>query len=139
MSDNSSVRILDREAALEKLGSVQLGRLVVHRNDQFDIYPVNFVLDGEEIYFRSAEGNKLFTVALNHEVLFEADQVSDGTAWSVIVRGDATILTSTKEIDRADSLSLKPWIPTLKYNFVRIKPREISGRFFELGEEPERY
>lgn len=139
MTDNSPIKVLDRAASFKKLGSVQLGRLVVHRTDQFDIYPVNFVVDGEDIYFRSAEGSKLFTVALNNEVLFEADEVTDGHAWSVVVRGEANLLTSTTDINYADSLPLKPWIPTLKYNFVKITAREVSGREFELGEEPERY
>lgn len=139
MTENSPITILDREAALAKLASVQLGRLVVHRNDQFDIFPVNFVVDGDNIYFRSAEGSKLFTVALNNEVLFEADEVVGQSAWSVIVRGTAQVLTSNKEILYADSLGLKPWIPTLKYNFVKIAAEEVSGRQFELGEEPERY
>lgn len=139
MTDNSPIHVLDRAAALDKLRTVQLGRLVVHRSDQFDIFPVNFVLDGEDIYFRSAEGSKLFTVALNNEVLFEADEVADGHAWSVVVRGEANLLTATNDIQYADSLGLKPWIPTLKYNFVKITAREVSGREFDLGEEPERY
>lgn len=139
MTDNSPIHILDRDAALDKLRTVQLGRLVVHRSDQFDIFPVNFVLDGEDIYFRSAEGSKLFTVALNNEVLFEADEVTDGCAWSVVVRGEANLLTATNDIQYADSLGLKPWIPTLKYNFVKIAVREVSGREFDLDEEPERY
>lgn len=139
MTDNAPIKVLDRDASFAKLGSVQLGRLVVRRKDDFDIFPVNFVLDGEDIYFRSAEGSKLFTVALNHDVLFEADEVKEDQAWSVVVKGDAQVLTSTSDIQHADSLPLKPWIPTLKYNFVKITARDVSGREFELGEEPERY
>ncbi|MFV8382015.1 pyridoxamine 5'-phosphate oxidase family protein [Corynebacterium hindlerae] len=139
MTENSPITVLDREASFAKLGTQQLGRLVVRRKEEFDIFPVNYVLDGEDIYFRSAEGSKLFTVALNSEVLFEADEVSEGHAWSVVVRGEAHLLTSNKEIQHADSLPLKPWIPTLKYNFVKIVAHDISGREFDLGEEPERY
>ncbi|MEJ5998245.1 pyridoxamine 5'-phosphate oxidase family protein [Corynebacterium sp. H130] len=139
MTDNSAITSLDRAASFEKLKSVSLGRLVVHRSDEFDIFPLNFVVDGEDIYFRSAEGSKLFSVALNNEVLFEADEVVDGKAWSVVVRGEANLLTATADINYADSLGLKPWIPTLKYNFVKITAREVSGREFELGDEPERY
>ncbi|MCO4264222.1 pyridoxamine 5'-phosphate oxidase family protein, partial [Pseudarthrobacter sp. MDT3-26] len=32
-----------------------------------------------------------------------------------------------------------PWIPTRKYTYVEITPTRISGRHFELGDEPERY
>ena len=39
----------------------------------------------------------------------------------------------------AEDLPLKPWTPSLKYNFVEITPREVSGRVFRLGEEPQRF
>ena len=90
--------------------------------------------------FRStAEGSKLFTVSINDRVLFEADDHTEDKAWSVIVKGRARILQRTDEIQEADELPLKPWLPTLKYNYVEITPEEISGRRFQLGEEPERY
>ncbi|OYX50008.1 MAG: pyridoxamine 5'-phosphate oxidase, partial [Micrococcales bacterium 32-70-13] len=31
-----------------------------------------------------------------------------------------------------------PWIPTLKYRWVRIRPTEVAGRKFTLGPEPAR-
>ena len=136
---DNPVNILNVEEALERLSSVSLGRVVVRRSDDMDIFPVNFVIDGGAIYFRSAEGNKLFTINLNHDVLFEADEVVDGQAWSVVVRGQAEIVRNFHDIAHADPLELKPWIPTLKYNYVRIVPTQVTGRAFALGEEPERY
>jgi hypothetical protein len=32
-----------------------------------------------------------------------------------------------------------PWIPTLKYTYVRITPTSVSGRRFRRGPEPARY
>ncbi len=74
-------------------------------------------------------------------MLFEADNVDEagGTAWSVIVKGNARALKSNEEIREADQLPLKPWLPTLKYNYVEVTPSDISGRKFQLGDEPERY
>lgn len=140
MSDsNGPVQILSEAEALDRLKTTTLGRVVVRRSDDMDIFPVNYVLHEGDLYFRSAEGNKLFTINLNHDVLFEVDQVSEGEAWSVVVRGNAEVLRNFDEIREADKLDLKPWVPTLKYNYVRITPSEITGRQFELGEEPERY
>ena len=140
MSDiENPVEILTPDAALELMSSQQLGRLVVRLTNDFDLYPVNFVVNEGKIYFRSAEGSKLFTVALNEQVLFEADDHTDGKAWSVIVKGHARILEGSEEIQKADTLPLKPWIPTLKYNYVEITPDTVSGRRFQLGDEPERY
>lgn len=133
------VEILNEQEALKKLESLSLGRIVVRRSDDMDIFPVNYVIDEGNIYFRTAEGNKLFSINLNYDVLFEADEVKDGKAWSVVIRGQAELVKDLKEIAHADTLDLKPWIPTLKYNYVRIVPTDVSGRAFVLGEEPERY
>lgn len=133
------VEVLTPDAALELMGTQQLGRLVVRLTNDFDLYPVNFVVSEGKIYFRSAEGSKLFTVALNEQVLFEADEHENDQAWSVIVKGHARILDRNEDIQKADTLPLKPWIPTLKYNYVEITPDTVSGRRFQLGAEPERY
>lgn len=140
MSDvNGPVRKLTEQESRERLGAVALGRIVVRRSDDIEIFPVNYVMDEKNLYFRTAEGNKLFTISLNHDVLFEVDNVDEETAWSVVVRGNAELVSNGEEIQHVDSLDLKPWIPTLKYNYVRIAPDSITGREFQLGEEPERY
>ncbi|QNQ90914.1 pyridoxamine 5'-phosphate oxidase family protein [Corynebacterium poyangense] len=142
MSFNGDVfEVLDREACLERLKRVQLGRVVVRRSDEMDIFPVNYVVDNKgDIYFRTAEGSKLFTINLNHDVLFEADDREGEVAWSVVVKANAEIVEDQQQRAYADQLPLKPWAPTLKYNWVRISTEEdISGREFEVAEEPERY
>lgn len=136
---NSPVSSLNEQESRDRLNTVTLGRIVVRRSDDIDIFPVNYIQDGGALYFRTAEGSKLFTIKLNHDVLFEVDDVTADTAWSVIVRGTAEMVQDPKEIARLDTLGLKPWIPTLKYNYVRITPTETTGREFRLGEEPERY
>ena len=68
------IEILKEDEALELMGDHQLGRLVVRIKDDFDIYPLNYVVNEGKIYFRTAEGSKLFTVSINDRVLFEADE-----------------------------------------------------------------
>ncbi|HZK32718.1 MAG TPA: pyridoxamine 5'-phosphate oxidase family protein [Corynebacterium sp.] len=140
-TDDDYMEILSAEESLELMSTVTLGRLVVRRKDDIDLFPLNYAVDEGKIYFRTAEGTKLFSLALGNEVLFEADhaELDDALAWSVIIKGQARILTSHAEILAAEELPVKPWTPSLKYNFVEITPKEISGRRFQLGEEPERY
>lgn len=139
MFNEDVFRKLSVEQSIARLADVQPGRIVLQRKDALEIFPVNFVVDGESVYFRTAEGNKLFTINLGHEVLFEADGLDGQTAWSVVIRGTAEVLENRAEIEHAESLNLRPWAPTLKYNWVRVTAREITGREFEIGEEPERY
>lgn len=130
---------LTDEQCWERLEQQQLGRLVTHVGEVFDIFPVNYVVDGQSIVFRTAEGSKLTELSINDAVLFEADRYTEQDAWSVVVRGHARRLDTSSEVAAADTLPLKPWIPTLKYNYVRIEAASLSGRQFRRGEEPDRY
>ncbi|MCZ9310198.1 pyridoxamine 5'-phosphate oxidase family protein [Corynebacterium uberis] len=136
------VTVLSEEESLELLAGESFGRLVVRRASEVDIFPINYVVDGSRaVYFRTAEGAKLFTLSLNSDVLLETDFVDqdNATAWSVVVRGSAVKVDSASEYAHADALPLKPLVPTLKYNYVRVDIEAISGRRFRLGEEPERF
>ena len=64
------------------------------------------------------------------------DTIRGDIARSVIVAGTARRLESEDEIEFAQSLPLRPWIPTDKFNYVEIEVDEISGREFHLGPEP---
>lgn len=130
---------LSESECWERLAAHELGRLVTHVGDVLDIFPVNYTLDGESLVFRTAEGSKLTELTINDKVLFEVDEYSDTDAWSVVVHGSAQRLATAEEVAAADALPLTPWIPTLKYNYVRIVPTALSGRDFRRGEEPDRY
>jgi len=130
---------LTDEQCWERLRQQELGRLVTHVGDVMDIFPVNYVVDGQSVVFRTAEGSKLFEITISSDVLFEVDDHTETEAWSVVVRGRASALDTVAEVERADGLDLKPWIPTLKYVYVRIEPDSLSGRAFHRGPEPDRY
>jgi len=134
-----AVRALTDERCWELLAGQELGRLVTHVADVLDVFPVNYVVDEGTLVFRTAEGSKLFELTVNDEVLFEVDDHTDADAWSVVVRGHAHRLSTSAEVEAADRLPLHPWIPTLKYVYVRIVPTSLSGRAFDRAPEPERY
>ena len=137
-TENPVVR-LSEEECWQRLRGSELGRLVTRVGDVIDIFPINYVVDGTSIVFRTAEGSKLVELTVNDEVLFEVDEHTDADAWSVIVRGSAHVLDTLTEREAADGLGLQPWVPTLKYNYVRISPSSLTGRAFRRTGEPERY
>ncbi|WP_447943511.1 pyridoxamine 5'-phosphate oxidase family protein [Microbacterium aurum] len=139
MENTDAVRLLTDDECWDRLAEQQLGRLVTHVGDVLDIFPVNYTVDGESLVFRTAEGSKLTELTINDQVLFEVDEYTDTDAWSVVVRGTARRLDTPEEVRAADELPLRPWIPTLKYNYVRITATSLSGRDIERGEEPDRY
>lgn len=121
------------------LGAHSLGRLAVTAAGTVDIFPVNYAASDGMLYFRTAPGTKLLELAINDRVAFEIDGYTDTEAWSVVVKGRAERIELQSEIDAADRLPLEPWLPTLKYRWVRVIPVEISGRRFARGAEPDRY
>ncbi|GAA2180324.1 pyridoxamine 5'-phosphate oxidase family protein [Leucobacter tardus] len=127
---------LDAAVSWERLRSQHLGRIVTRVGDVVDIFPVNYVVDGESIVFRTAEGGKLAELTINERVLFEVDDYDALEAWSVVVRGTAQRLESDAEVAEVEQLPLRPMVPTLKTNFVRITATEVTGRQFERGPEP---
>src|SRR3954453_9326372 len=127
------VQVLSGAECWERLATSELGRIVTRIGDRIDIFPVNYVVDDSSILIRTAQGSKLFELTAHDEVLFEVDAHDDAQAWSVVVRGRARALDTYDEVERADGLGLRPWIPTLKYTYVRITPETVTGRSFERG------
>ncbi|UFN42829.1 pyridoxamine 5'-phosphate oxidase family protein [Nocardioides okcheonensis] len=129
---------MDTEECWDFLRRQELGRMAYHLLDEVHLVPVNYAVDHDpvtdrrSILFRTAEGSKLLGVVMNADVAFEADELVDEVAASVIVRGRARLLDEHEE-HRADNLPLRPWVPTLKYNVVEIDVTDISGRRFELA------
>ncbi|WP_315552220.1 pyridoxamine 5'-phosphate oxidase family protein [Microbacterium aurum] len=139
MENSDAVTVLTDRQCWDRLAEQQFGRLVTHVGDVLDVFPVNYTVDRDSIVFRTAEGSKLTELTINDQVLFEVDEYTDTDAWSVIVRGTAHRLDSAEEVRAADRLPLRPWTPTLKYNYVRIIAASVSGRDIRRGEEPDRY
>lgn len=139
METDEPVRELDEQECWDLVAAAPFGRLALSVFDDVDIVPINAVLSRGELYFRTAPGSKLAELAANPRVAFEIDGYDDDTAFSVVVKGTAERLERQADIDAADELPLAPWVPTLKYRWVRIHPDSVTGRVFRRGPEPARY
>ncbi|ETW22412.1 pyridoxamine 5'-phosphate oxidase family protein [Mycobacterium gastri] len=133
MSETGEViTILPVSECWELLKSVTLGRLVTSVDGRPQIFPVNFVVQRRTILFRTAEGTKLVSAAMNSQVLFEVDDHTAVEGWSVIIQGRARSLRSDEEIEEAERAQLLTWIATEKKHFVRILPDVVTGRRFRF-------
>lgn len=137
-TDDNPVLELDDEQSWKLLDATKHGRLVVSVAGEPDIFPVNYLTSDRKIYLRTAPGNKLAQLTINSRVLLETDGVLSDEAWSVVVRGTARVLTNSAELAAVEELGLKSWVPTLKDFYVEIVPTTVSGRHFQLGDQPER-
>jgi uncharacterized protein len=138
MTTFKPVAVLSASESWDLLASVSLGRLVTSAVGQPEIFSVNFVVQRRTVLFRTAEGTKLMSAAVNNHVLFEADDHVADQGWSVVVKGTARMLRTREELEEAERAHLLPWTATLKQHYVRVLPVSITGRRFRFGLEPER-
>lgn len=135
---SNAVTHLSEDECWERLATRSVGRLATSVGGALDIVPVNYVVDGRSIVFRTAPGSKLVELTINDSVAFETDAVGEEDGWSVVVHGSARALETEAEQLAAEELPLRPFIPTLKPTFVRIDAQSVTGRGFVFGEEPRR-
>jgi nitroimidazol reductase NimA-like FMN-containing flavoprotein (pyridoxamine 5'-phosphate oxidase superfamily) len=130
--DRTDTDVLEADECWRLLDEALVGRLAVAPAGRPEIFPVNHVVDGRSIVFRTGEGTKLASVAVNPFVAFEIDGYEPATrlAWSVVVHGAAERLDSFRDIYLAEELPLFPWSDHPAQMFVRIVPRSVSGRRF---------
>lgn len=119
----------------------EVGRLAVSIANHPDIFPINYVVDGGSIVFRTAEGTKLAAAVLGSAVAFEIDgyDAESGRASSVVVKGHAVEIENMFDLFDAHDLPLFPWNAAPKNRFVRIIPTEVSGRQFVVTDRATRH
>lgn len=107
-----------------------VGRVGVLVDSAPEIYPVNHVVDDQTVVFRTDPGSKLRGLDRSPSVCFEVDDmnVTDRTGWSVLVKGQAVELTDANELRSAHGLPLRFWALGEKGHWIRIRPREVTGR-----------
>jgi nitroimidazol reductase NimA-like FMN-containing flavoprotein (pyridoxamine 5'-phosphate oxidase superfamily) len=117
------------------LRGAEIGRLAVIVAGRPEIFPVNYVVDGGTIVFRTADGSKLSGAMGAAPVAFEVDGADRdaGTAWSVVIKGSAEEVSQLDELIGTEQLPLTPWHRSPKPHFVRIVPDDLTGRRFRVA------
>jgi len=132
MTDHDPVSLMTDEECWEMLREHEFGRLAFHLVDEVHIVPMNYAVDDDNrLVFRTAEGAKLLGLTINADVAFEIDDFGGEMAQSVVVHGRARILEG-RDADATDTLPLRPWVDTAKFNVVAVEPEQVTGRRFEL-------
>lgn len=122
---------IPRDECLALVASRSVGRLAVISKGRPLIYPVNYVLDGDVVVFRTDAGSKLAGAPLR-KIAFEVDEVDEdeGTGWSVLIQGYAYEITRGVDVrSRARrALPLEPFAPGERAHWIEITADSITGR-----------
>lgn len=127
---------LSREECLRLLADAGVGRVAFNTASGPLIHPVNYMLDNDTIVIRTSPHARLAENAVG-PMAFEVDDLEStlGVGWSVLVVGTSAPVDETEESIRfRGSGRLQPWAPGQRNLFLRITPREITGRRISCAE-----
>ncbi|GAB3082812.1 pyridoxamine 5'-phosphate oxidase family protein [Pedococcus soli] len=136
-TDHTGLRVLDLEDCLTRLGAAPVGRLAFPLDGEIAVLPVNHLLDGVDICFRTAGGSKIQAALDGDAVSFQVDEwdAAARSGWSVLVHGTAAVVTDEAEAARLVSLARRPWVrlDEREARWVRVSTRQVTGRMLLPG------
>lgn len=125
-------RPLTWDGCLARLRSATIGRIAVTHRALPAIVPVNYVLSGSRVVFRTEPGGMLARACTDSVVAFEVDELeSDGqSGWSVLAVGMAELLEGSAAV-RAAETGLVAAVGGGRDQFVAITIGQLSGRIID--------
>ena len=100
---HDTVQELDEVQAWEFLTAHRIGRLAIVIGGEPDIFPVNYVVDGQSLVFRTAEGSKLLAASLGGRMAFQVDEWTHEGAVSVLAHGTPGALADSQQREGSGS------------------------------------
>lgn len=116
-----------------------VGRVAVSTPGGPHIVPVNYVVSGDAVIFRTSPYSVLGTHGRNSLLAFEVDHLDPGQdhSWSVVVRGRCEFIDDPRELDTPDDTKRPTaWAAGSRNLFLRLPLTEVSGRSLGSGRAP---
>ncbi len=129
--DRGGTAVLPFDTCLRLLAHEQVGRVAFSAAGEIVVLPVNHVMDGHAVAFRSAAGSKLSAAVNENVVAFEVDghDPATRTGWSVLLNGKAEVVTGEEDTARLERTGLVPWADGVdRPHWIRIRPDSVTGR-----------
>ena len=130
VSRHSGIEVIDSDECRRLLEEDEIGRVAVVIGTTPMILPVNYTLDGEDIVIRTMPGSRL-DIGQGHAA-FEVDSFDRETqsGWSVLVTGHLEEVSwyNTKDMERVQTLPVRPWAKGERNLWLRLRPDFITGR-----------
>jgi uncharacterized protein len=121
---------LDEAECLRLLEGNVIGRVVFTDAALPAAQPVTYLLDGEEVVFRTGGGSKLAAATRGAVVAFQVDEIdtSTRTGWTVLGVGEAYEVVVP---DRLAELAVRlpaPWAPNRTAHTIAVPLQRLTGR-----------
>jgi nitroimidazol reductase NimA-like FMN-containing flavoprotein (pyridoxamine 5'-phosphate oxidase superfamily) len=121
---------LTRDECMTLLRTTSFARVGISVEALPAILPITMALLDGAIVFRTIPGTKLAYAASGAILAIEADQydASIQEGWSVLVRGVATEIKESAEVEQARELLAGSWIDGAAEHYVRVSCDLVTGR-----------
>lgn len=141
VAPEQSIEVLSPDECFLLLKSRELGRIAFSVEDQPEVFPINYAMEGQIVVFRTAPGTKLDFVPKTR-LAFEVDDWDPklGIGWSVVVKGLAEDVTRNlgRAAEHIRTAPVHPVAPGERWHWLAIRPSKVSGRRFQVRPGPQR-
>ncbi|WP_149181944.1 pyridoxamine 5'-phosphate oxidase family protein [Streptomyces sp. TRM49041] len=121
---------LGPEECWRLLGSHGVGRVAVTTHEGPAILPVNYLVSGREVAFRTSP-ESIPAKATSGEVAFEVDHIDDAFSqgWSVLLVGAGRTVTEPDDVRALEQQAYSaPWAGGERDMWMAIAPDRVTGR-----------
>ena len=127
---DEGLEILDEGTCLALAATRPIGRVAVTVAALPAVFPVNHVIVGRDVYFRTGEGTKLAAASRHSVVAFQVDDFDTvaHAGWSVQIIGVADDATEDELGVAGFRLPVEAWARGRRERLVRITGDLITGR-----------
>ncbi|MEU5401458.1 pyridoxamine 5'-phosphate oxidase family protein [Streptomyces sp. NPDC005963] len=132
------LRELDPAECRSLLARAGVGRVAVTTHEGPAVVPVNYVMSGEEIVYRTMSGS-VPAAAAGAEIAFEVDRIDDAfrTGWSVLAVGEGREITAPDQIRDLDARAADlAWAGGHRDLWIAVRPRRLTGRTIDNALRP---
>ncbi|BBE21364.1 hypothetical protein MN0502_02470 [Arthrobacter sp. MN05-02] len=121
---------LEADQCWALLGTASTGRVGFFRDGRIFIYPVNYLVHNQAVFFRTSATGDLGRAPLDRAA-FQVDQVDKArmSGWSVLVQGSTAVVEDEALLATVWGRMInEPWAGGDRRQLVQVIPASISGR-----------
>ncbi|MFC4140614.1 MULTISPECIES: pyridoxamine 5'-phosphate oxidase family protein [unclassified Microbacterium] len=124
------IEVLGEEECLARLATSTVGRIGHVEDGRVEIIPVNYRIDGRDLYLRTREDGILSGLPDEPDIAFEVDHIEglEGSGWSVLLGGRVERLEPGEGQSIDAAAHVRPWAGGERTLWFRFVIERISGR-----------